>query len=638
MADNIGDQILDLVSDANITNSVSAMLKDVLRDSLSAVIKPEGITSILQQAFGSVAETGTITGVGNLLGRIPMLNSFTGVQDSRIPGIVASNIAQRDYGMMSAPSAAINSYTTALNVRSFTDTFTASNPVYAANLNNGNYAMIANYLNAAGTINSQAFANMRGLSDKDKAAMTSASEVASIGKNILGFGDDVYKSLNMATLLGGTRNFEDNTKKFKDYLNSMIKTGLSLAEIQTTMSTATQDISQLLSLGYTPNIASAIVRESSFAAAAAAKNARAENRDFNISSEANKLKLQTLITSETSVGKESTAALLSIQQAYAAGEIDEATANNLYARIGKGDLSAVDEIKNGRSRMSSVLSTHQFNAKSMLGALKSPKALEASQAVFNNITLKDLNSAFTSHISQVSSAEDRASLERINQKLQAGQFLTEQDRMQLSNYGLQSYADNIATRLEATQFRENRAKYTQGLESVLGRRNIKLSFNDQSILSGLTNKDLTEEQKKKAEELKRSITTVSFDTLQKDPEVRERLRQELISNSGLSPKEAEEFLDKAINMKGLGANAIFKSSNGSALEVNQAGFTTLSSQQVKDMQSLLPQSVPNLLQQIVELVEKGISALTGKDKADKTLPSTSDKPNENKAITPTPNK
>lgn len=278
--------------DPSITTGVSSVASEAIRDAINGVVadnSSRGGPGILASISG-LSNSPTLSAIGNLASMNPLIATLMGGSDVRIAQEAAKIIGRRDYGMLRTPKSELDALMVGTNLQEYWKNFADGTSPFKKGLNQSHVFLAANWLNQSGAISSEEVTNVEGIKDKSGQVMEAAMETLSIGKNILGMGDDVYAILNQVSILGGGKgkNFEEAAKTFKSYISKLVADGLEMADIQSAVSHANGQIQNLMAAGYDANVASMYARDATAAAFSVSKEMSSKGVDYNAATESNK--------------------------------------------------------------------------------------------------------------------------------------------------------------------------------------------------------------------------------------------------------------------------------------------------------------------------------------------------------------
>jgi hypothetical protein len=333
---------VNFFQDPSITSGISQTASEAIRNAVSPMLadmSSRGLPGMLGRISG-VSNSPTLASIGNLMSMNPFLASLTGASDVRIAQEVAKEIGQRSFGMMRTPMSTVNTLMAGANIQEFWTGFADSNTPFKKGMQQAHAFLAANWLNQSGAIGQEDIINPKGIQDKSEKLMSSTMEMLSIGKNILGMGDDVYAILNQVSVLGGGKGkqFGEAAERFKNYISQLVSDGLDMAEVQATISHANGQIQALMASGYSASAAAAYARESTAAAAAVSKEMQSKGQDVDMKSISNKISAMQVARNRQAGGKQTNINALALDSMLKMGVLSEEQAESLRKLMANGEL------------------------------------------------------------------------------------------------------------------------------------------------------------------------------------------------------------------------------------------------------------------------------------------------------------
>lgn len=330
-------------SDPSITTGVSKVASDAIRNAINGAVadnSSRGMHGMLGRISG-LSNSPTLSSIGNLMSMNPLLARLTGSSDVRIAQEVAGAIGRRNFGMLNSPMREVNALIAGANIQDFWQGFADSNSPFKKGMNQAHAFLAANWLNQSGAIGQAEITDAKGMGGESEKLMSSAMEMLSIGKNILGMGDDVYAILNQVSVLGGGKGkqFEEAAARFKDYISQLVAEGLDMAEIQSAITHANGQIQTMMAAGYDATTAAAYARQSTAAAFSVAKEMQRKGKEYNAGAESNKLNAQMAAVDAQSGGISLNAQAVTLNMMKSRGLITEEQSQRLSDLMASGNLT-----------------------------------------------------------------------------------------------------------------------------------------------------------------------------------------------------------------------------------------------------------------------------------------------------------
>lgn len=340
---NIFGLVSNYFSDPSITTGVSKVASDAIRNAINSAVSDNssrGMPGMLGRISG-LSNSPTLSSIGNLMSMNPLLASLTGSSDVRIAQEVAGAIGRRNFGMLNSPMREVNTLIAGANIQDFWQGFADSNSPFKKGMNQSHAFLAANWLNQSGAIGQAQITDAKGMGGESEKLMSSAMEMLSIGKNILGMGDDVYAILNQVSVLGGGKGkqFEEAASRFKEYISQLVAEGLDMAEIQSAITHANGQIQTMMAAGYDATTAAAYARQSTAAAFAVAKEMQGKGKEYNAGAESNKLNAQMAAVDAQSGGISLNAQAVTLNMMKSRGLITEEQSQRLSDLMASGNLT-----------------------------------------------------------------------------------------------------------------------------------------------------------------------------------------------------------------------------------------------------------------------------------------------------------
>lgn len=379
----------------------------------------------------------TIANIANLMAMNPMISNLTGTSDSRILTTVANSISVAGRGMFRNVGDQLRSTLATLNINSLWKEFKQSNNPLTYGMQQAHAALASNYLVQSGAVSAEQVTRPEGLEDSARKTMTDAMKVVSVGKNILGMGDDVYKILSTASIIGGGtgKNFESAMNKFNDWILTAVKSGLTSQELQALVKNTTQQIYSLTSQGYGIESASSIARESSMRASAMGNKMKQAGIEYDVGREANKYAAQTVLINQTEEGIEYNAAMLSLDEMVKQGSISADMAKKYQQRLSNGEMKVEDLEKVGNfASINEGFLDAAYNNPNAVANLVSKRFGDMANKHARNIIKRDVLKDARDQINQLEDPTQRNRLSAILDNIANGntQNLSQQDIDDLS--------------------------------------------------------------------------------------------------------------------------------------------------------------------------------------------------------------
>ena len=330
-------------SDPSITTGVSKVASDAIRNAINGAVadnSSRGMPGMLGRISG-LSNSPTLSSIGNLMSMNPFLAKLTGSSDVRIAQEVAGAIGRRNFGMLNSPMREVNALIAGANIQDFWQGFADSNSPFKKGMNQAHAFLAANWLNQSDAIGQAEITDAKGMGGESEKLMSSAMEMLSIGKNILGMGDDVYAILNQVSVLGGGKGkqFEEAASRFKDYISQLVEEGLDMAEIQSAITHANGQIQTMMAAGYDATTAAAYARQSTAAAFSVAKEMQEKGKEYNAGAESNKLNAQMAAVDAQSGGISLNAQAVTLNMMKSRGLITEEQSQRLSELMASGNLT-----------------------------------------------------------------------------------------------------------------------------------------------------------------------------------------------------------------------------------------------------------------------------------------------------------
>lgn len=436
-------QVQNLISNPGALATEAAAALPFLRNMLATDSSQGSIGSYLNglvngpnNRFNPIASP-TIANIANLMAMNPMVSNLTGTSDPRILTTVANSISVAGRGMFRNVGDQLRSTLATLNINSLWKEFKQSNSPLTYGMQQAHTALASNYLVQAGALSPEQVIQPEGLEDSARKTMTDAMKVVSVGKNILGMGDDVYKILSTASVIGGGtgKNLESAMNKFNDWILTAVKSGLSSQELQALVKNTTQQIYSLTSQGYGIEAASAIARESSMRASAMGNRMKQAGIEYDVGREANKFAAQTVLINQTEEGIEYNAAMLALDEMVKQGSISADMAEKYQQRLSNGEIKIEDLQNIGNfSRINEGFLDAAYNNPNAVANLVSKRHGDMSNKHARNIIKRDVLKDARDQINQLEDPTQRKRLSAILDNIANGntQNLSQQDIDDLS--------------------------------------------------------------------------------------------------------------------------------------------------------------------------------------------------------------
>lgn len=340
---NIFGLVSNYFSDPSITTGISQVASDAIRNAINGAVSDNssrGMPGMLGRISG-LSNSPTLSSIGNLMSMNPFLAKLTGSSDVRIAQEVAGAIGRRNFGMLNSPMREVNTLIAGANIQDFWQGFADSNSPFKKGMNQSHAFLAANWLNQSGAIGQAQFTDAKGMGGESEKLMSSAMEMLSIGKNILGMGDDVYAILNQVSVLGGGKGkqFEEAASRFKDYISQLVAEGLDMAEIQSAITHANGQIQTMMAAGYDATTAAAYARQSTAAAFSVAKEMQGKGKEYNAGAEANKTNAQMAAVDAQSGGISLNAQAVTLNMMKSRGLLTEEQSQRLSDLMASGNLT-----------------------------------------------------------------------------------------------------------------------------------------------------------------------------------------------------------------------------------------------------------------------------------------------------------
>lgn len=340
---NLFGLVSNYFSDPSITTGVSKVASDAIRNAINGAVSDNasrGMPGMLGRISG-LSNSPTLSSIGNLMSMNPLLARLTGASDVRIAQEVAGAIGRRNFGMLNSPMREVNALIAGANIQDFWQGFADSNSPFKKGMNQAHAFLAANWLNQSGAIGQAEITDAKGMGGESEKLMSSAMEMLSIGKNILGMGDDVYAILNQVSVLGGGKGkqFEEAAARFKDYISQLVAEGLDMAEMQSAITHANGQIQTMMAAGYDATTAAAYARQSTAAAFSVAKEMQRKGKEYNAGAESNKLNAQMAAVDAQSGGISLNAQAVTLNMMKSRGLITEEQSQRLSDLMASGNLT-----------------------------------------------------------------------------------------------------------------------------------------------------------------------------------------------------------------------------------------------------------------------------------------------------------
>lgn len=340
---NIFGLVSNYFSDPSITTGVSKVASEAIRNAINGAVSDNssrGMPGMLGRISG-LSNSPTLSSIGNLMSMNPLLARLTGSSDVRIAQEVAGAIGRRNFGMLNSPMREVNALIAGANIQDFWQGFADSNSPFKKGMNQAHAFLAANWLNQSGAIGQAEITDAKGMGGESEKLMSSAMEMLSIGKNILGMGDDVYAILNQVSVLGGGKGkqFEEAAARFKDYISQLVAEGLDMAEMQSAITHANGQIQTMMAAGYDATTAAAYARQSTAAAFSVAKEMQRKGKEYNAGAESNKLNAQMAAVDAQSGGISLNAQAVTLNMMKSRGLITEEQSQRLSDLMASGNLT-----------------------------------------------------------------------------------------------------------------------------------------------------------------------------------------------------------------------------------------------------------------------------------------------------------
>lgn len=587
-------------SDPSITTGISQTASDAIRSAISSAVSDlssRGIPGMLGRMSG-LSDSPTLSSIGNLMSMNPFLAGLTGSGDVRIAQEAASAIGRRSFGMLNSPMKEVNTLIAGANIQDFWQGFADSNSPFKKGMNQSHAFLAANWLNQSGAISSEEITSAQGMGDKSEKLMSSTMEMLSIGKNILGMGDDVYAILNQVSVLGGGKGkqFEEAAARFKDYISQLVADGLDMAEVQAAVTHANGQIQTMMAAGYDASTAASYARQSTAAAFSVAKEMQAKGKDYDAGAEANKMNAQKAAVDAQSGGISLNAQAVTLNMMKSRGMLSDEQAQHLSDLMASGNLT--DE------NLKSVLGSNyakfsQFYQGVVKHGSQDPSKLAsmASKGFFGAAADAAKSSAVLSqmdesvyHFAGDFGEENRQEILSAYERIKSGNYSeADLDLMEASMPGIGS---NVAAwARQRTQQKQTRER-TEALMNAVGAQNI-------SKIDLVSSDDFTKMQDdiKKANGDEGQIMTMEN-------------YNEALANTGLT----QEKLDKLFESKAFKAKDYVKITGednkdyymdryGNAWSVDEEMKQKLEEEKNKKEEGEKSNPIVSVLQTIVDLIE-----------------------------------
>lgn len=436
-------QLQNLISNPGALATEAAAALPFLRNMLGTDSSQGSIGSYLNglvngpnNRFNPIASP-TIANIANLMAMNPMISNLTGTSDPRILTTVANSISVAGRGMFRNVGDQLRSTLATLNINSLWKEFKQSNNPLTYGMQQAHAALASNYLVQSGAVSSEQFIRPEGLGDSARKTMTDAMKVVSVGKNILGMGDDVYKILSTASIIGGGtgKNLESAMNKFNDWILTAVKSGLTSQELQALVKNTTQQIYSLTSQGYGIESASSIARESSMRASAMGNKMKQAGIEYDVGREANKYAAQTVLINQTEEGIEYNAAMLALDEMVKQGSISADMAEKYQQRLSNGEMKVEDLEKVGNfASINEGFLDAAYNNPNAVANLVNKRHGDKANKHARNIIKRDVLKDARDQINQLEDPTQRKRLSAILDNIANGntQNLSQQDIDDLS--------------------------------------------------------------------------------------------------------------------------------------------------------------------------------------------------------------
>lgn len=436
-------QVQNLISNPGALATEAAAALPFLRNMLGTDSSQGSIGSYLNglingpnNRFNPLANP-TIANISNLMAMNPMISNLTGTSDPRILTTVANSISVAGRGMFRNVGDQLRSTLATLNINSLWKEFKNSNNPLTYGMQQAHAALASNYLVQAGVVSAEQVTRPEGVEDSARKTMTDAMKVVSVGKNILGMGDDVYKILSTASIIGGGtgKNLESAMNKFNDWILTAVKSGLTSQELQALVKNTTQQIYSLTSQGYGIESASSIARESSMRASAMGNRMKQAGIEYDVGREANKFAAQTVLVNQTEEGIEYNAAMLSLDEMVKQGSISADMAEKYQQRLSNGEITLEDLENVGNfSSINEGFLDAAYNNPNAVANLVSKRHGDMSNKFARNIIKRDVLKDARDQINQLEDPTQRKRLSAILDNIANGniQNLSQRDIDDLS--------------------------------------------------------------------------------------------------------------------------------------------------------------------------------------------------------------
>lgn len=436
-------QVQNLISNPGALATEAAAALPFLRNMLGTDSSQGSIGSYLNglvngpnNRFNPIASP-TIANIANLMAMNPMISNLTGTSDPRILTTVANSISVAGRGMFRNVGDQLRATLATLNINSLWKEFKQSNSPLTYGMRQAHTALASNYLVQAGAVSAEQVIRPEGLEDSARKTMTDAMKVVSVGKNILGMGDDVYKILSTASIIGGGtgKNLESAMNKFNDWILTAVKSGLSSQELQALVKNTTQQIYSLTSQGYGIESASAIARESSMRASAMGNRMKQAGIEYDVGREANKVAAQTVLINQTEEGIEYNAAMLALDEMVKQGSISADMAEKYQQRLSNGEMKIEDLQNVGNfARINEGFLDAAYNNPNAVANIVSKRHGDMANKHARNIIKRDVLKDARDQINQLEDPTQRKRLSAILDNIANGntQNLSQQDIDDLS--------------------------------------------------------------------------------------------------------------------------------------------------------------------------------------------------------------
>lgn len=436
-------QVQNLISNPGALATEAAAALPFLRNMLGTDSSQGSIGSYLNglvngpnNRFNPIASP-TIANIANLMAMNPMISNLTGTSDPRILTTVANSISVAGRGMFRNVGDQLRSTLATLNINSLWKEFKQSNSPLTYGMQQAHAALASNYLVQSGAVAAEQVTRPEGLGDAARKTMTDAMKVVSVGKNILGMGDDVYKILSTASIIGGGtgKNLESAMNKFNDWILTAVKSGLTSQELQALVKNTTQQIYSLTSQGYGIESASSIARESSTRASAMGNKMKQAGIEYDVGREANKYAAQTVLINQTEEGIEYNAAMLSLDEMVKQGTISADMAEKYQQRLSNGEMKVEDLEKVGNfSRINEGFLDAAYNNPNAVANIVNKRFGDKANKHARNIIKRDVLKDARDQINQLEDPTQRERLSAILDNIANGniQNLSQRDIDDLS--------------------------------------------------------------------------------------------------------------------------------------------------------------------------------------------------------------